>query len=92
MSSHDHWITYPTHGSVCNHFERMMEGRTIDDLIYKRDKPSLTENDVEAYVRQSHRNYQAWDEWPLRMTFRINSYLRTAPSVPEPDLDFLNSF
>ena len=36
----------------------MMEGRTIDELIYKRDQPSLTENDVVAYVRQSHPNYQ----------------------------------
>ena len=70
----------------------MMEGRTIDDLIYMRDQHSLTENDVVAYVRQSHPNYQHWDEWPLRMTFRINSYLRTAPSIPEPHLDFLNSF
>ena len=69
----------------------MMEGRTIEELIYKRGQPSLTENDVVEYVLQSHPNYQDWDERPLRMTFRINSFLRTAPSIPEPDLDILNS-
>ena len=41
-------IARPTHGSVCNHCERMMDGFTLDDLVFHRDC-SLTE-DVVAYV------------------------------------------
>ena len=36
--------------------------------------------------------YQEWDDWPLCVTFRVNSFLRADGASPEPDLDILNSF
>ena len=69
----------------------MMDGYTLDDLIFRRDC-SLTEDEVVAYVRRLDPTYQVWDDWPLRMTFRINSFLRANGANPEPDLDILNSF
>ena len=36
--------------------------------------------------------YQEWDDWPLCVTFRVNSFLGADGASPEPDLDILNSF
>ena len=69
----------------------MMDGYTLDDLIFRRDC-SLTEDEVVAYVRRSDPMYQEWDDWPLCVTFRVNSFLRADGASPEPHLDILNSF
>lgn len=69
----------------------MMDGYTLDDLIFRRDC-FLTEDEVVAYVRRSDPTYQEWDDWPLRVTFWVNSFLRAIGASPEPDLDILNSF
>ena len=45
-----------------------------------------------AFVRRSDPTHQEWDDWPLLMTFRINSFLRGNASIPDPDLSILNSF
>lgn len=70
----------------------MMDGYTLDDLIYGSGECSLTEDKVVAYVRRVDLTHQEWDDWPLRMTYRINSFLRAHGSNPEPDLRILNSF
>ena len=80
------WVAHPTDGSVCNHCNRMMDGFTIDDLISGSRTGSLTEEDVMAYVRGGDPTNQDWDDWPLRMTFQINSFLRANRDNPEPDL------
>lgn len=68
----------------------MVEGYTLNDLIFRRDC-SLTEDEVVAYVRRSDLTYQEWDDLPLRVTFRVNFFLRANGASPEPDLDILNS-
>ena len=83
------WVAHPTYGSVCNHRARMMDGLTLDDMISGNREGSLTEDDVVAYVQSVDPTNQAWDDWPLRMTFRINSFLRAKGPVPEPDLAIL---
>ena len=80
------WVARPTHGSVCNHCEHMMDGLRLDDVISGNREGSLTEDEVVAYVQSGDPTNQAWDDWPLRMTFRINSFLRADGPVPEPDL------
>ena len=50
------------------------------------------EDEVVVYVRRADPTQQEWDDWPLRMTYRINSLLRANVSNPEPDLAILNSF
>ena len=47
---------------------------------------TLTEDDIVGFVRAGDPTNQAWDDWSLRMTFRINSFLRSNGPVPEPDL------
>ena len=37
---------------------------------------SLTEDEIVQYVQDGDPNQRDWDDWPLRMTFRINSFLR----------------
>ena len=86
------WVTHPTHGSVCNHCARMMDGFTLDDLISGSGECSLTEDDVVAYVRGGDPTERDWDDWPLRMTYLINAFLRANPDHPESDLDILNAF
>ena len=83
------WVARPTHGSVCNHCERMMDGMRLEHVISGNREGSLTEDEVVAYVQSGGPTNQAWDDWPLRMTFRINSFLRTNGPVPEPDLAIL---
>ena len=86
------WVAHPTDSSVCNHCNRMMDGFTIDDLISGSGTGSLTEEDVMAYVRGGNPTNQDWDDWPLRMTFQNNSFLRANRDNPEPDLAIFNAF
>ena len=85
------WVAHPTYGSVCNHCARMMDGLTIDDLISGNGTSSLTEEDVVAYVRAGDPTNQDWDDWPLRMTYRINRFLLANRDHPDPDIDLLNA-
>ena len=80
------WVAHPTHGGVCNHCERMMDGLTMDDVIAGNMEGSLTEDDIVQYVQDGDPNHRDWDDFPLRMTFRINSFLRRQGPVGEPDL------
>ena len=83
------WVAHPTPGGVCNHCERMMEGLTLDDVIAGNSVGSLTEDDVVAYVRNGDPNERDWDDLPLRITYRINAFLRDQGPVVEPDLVLL---
>ena len=83
------WVAHPTHGGVCNHCERMMDGLRLDYVIAGNREGSLTEEEIVAYVQSGHPNDRDWDDWPLRMTFRINSFLRAQGPVTEPDLALL---
>ena len=80
------WVAHPTQGGVCNHCERMMDGLRLDDIISGNREGSLTEDEIVQYVQDGDPNDRDWDDWPLRMTFRINSFLRTHGPVGEPDL------
>ena len=80
------WIAHPTHGGVCNHCERMMDGLRLDDIIAGNREGSLTEDEIVQYVQDGDPNHRDWDDWPLRMTFRINSFLRAQGTMGEPDL------
>ena len=80
------WVAHPTHGGVCNHCERMMDGLRIDDVIAGNREGTLTEDEIVQYVQDGDPNERDWDDWPLRMTFRINSFLRRQGDVGEPDL------
>ena len=86
------WVANPTYGSVCNHCTRMMDGLTIEDMISGSGTRSLTKDDVVAFVRAGDPTNQDWDDWPLRMTFRIDSFLLTDRDNPDPDIDLLNAF
>ena len=83
------WVAHPTQGGVCNHCERMMDGLRLDDIISGNREGSLTEDEIVQYVQDGDPNDRDWDDWPLRMTFRINSFLRTHGPVGEPDLAVL---
>ena len=80
------WVAHPTQGGVCNHCERMMDGLRLDDVIAGNREGTLTEDEIVQYVQDGDPNDRDWDDWPLRMTFRINSFLRTHGPVGEPDL------
>ena len=80
------WVAHPISGGVCNHCERMMEGLTLDDVITGKREGSLTEDDIVAYVQSGYPNEQDWDDFPLRMTFRINSFFRAQGPVDDVDL------
>ena len=80
------WVAHPTHGGVCNHCERMMDGFRLDDMIAGLRVGTLTEDEIVEYVQSGDPNDRDWDDFPLRMTFRINSFLRTHGPVGEPDL------
>ena len=58
------WVAHPSHGSVCNHCERMMDGFTMDNLISGSRTGSLTEDDVVRYGRAGDPTNQHWDDWP----------------------------
>ena len=83
------WVAHPTHGGVCNHCERMMDGLRIEDVIAGNREGSLTEDEIVEFVQNGDPNHRDWDDWPLRMTFRINSFLRAQGPVDEPDLALL---
>ena len=54
--------------------------------------PQAAEEDVVAYVRAGDLTNQDWDDWPLRMTYRINWFLRANRDDTDPDIDLLNAF
>ena len=64
----------------------MMDGLRLDDIISGNREGSLTEDEIVEYVQSGDPNHRDWDDWPLRMTFRINSFLRQQGDVGEPDL------
>ena len=80
------WVAHPTPDGVCNHCERMMDGFRLDDMIAGLRVGSLTEDEIVEYVQNGDPNHRDWDDGPLRMTFRINSFLRQQGDVGEPDL------
>ena len=80
------WVAHPTQGGVCNHCERMMDGLRIDDIIAGNREGTLTEDEIVQYVQNGDPNHRDWDDWPLRMTFRINPFLRAHGPVGDPDL------
>ena len=80
------WVAHPTYGGVCNHCERMMDGLRLDDVIAGNREGSLTEDEVVQYVQDGDPNHRNWDDFPLRMTFRINSFLRAHGPVGDVDL------
>ena len=45
------WVAHPTHGGVCNHCERMMDGLRIDDVIASNREGSLTEDEIVEFYR-----------------------------------------
>ena len=63
-----------------------MDGLRIDDMISGNREGSLTEDEIVEYVQSGDPNNRDWDDFPLRMTFRINSFLRQQGDVSEPDL------
>ena len=63
-----------------------MDGFRLDDLIAGLRVGSLTEDEIVQYVQDGDPSQQDWDDWPLRMTFRINSFLREQGPVGDPDL------
>ena len=69
-----------------------MDGLTLDDIISGNGAGSLTEDDVVAYVRSGDPNERDWDDFPLRMTYRINAFLRAQGPIEEPDLALLEFF
>ena len=64
----------------------MMDGLRLDDIIAGNREGSLTEDEIVEYVRDGDPNHRDWDDWPLRMTFRINSFLGAHGPAGEPDL------
>ena len=70
-----------------------MDGLRLDDIISGNREGSLSEDEIVDYVQSGDPNHRDWDDWPLRMTFRINSFLRAQDTMGEPDLavlDFLD--
>ena len=84
------WVAHPTEGGVCNHCERMMDGFRLDDLIAGHREGTLTEDEIVDYVQSGDPNHRDWDDFPLRMTFRINSFLRSQGIMGQPDLAVLD--
>ena len=67
-----------------------MDGLRLDDIISGNIEGSLTEDEIVDYVQSGDPNHRDWDDWPLRMTFRINSFLRQQGDVGEPELAVLD--
>ena len=70
------WLAHPSRDAVCNHRR----------CHCWNSEGTLTEDDIVGFFRAGDPTNQAWDDWPLRMTCRINSFLRSNGPVPEPDL------
>ena len=66
-----------------------MDGFRLDDMIAGLGVGTLTEDEIVEYVQSGDPNHRDWDDFPLRMTFRINSFLRSQGIVGEPDLAVL---
>ena len=66
-----------------------MDGLRLDDIIAGNREGYLTEDEIVEYVQSGDPNNREWDDFPLRMTFRINSFLRQQGDVGEPDLEAL---
>ena len=66
-----------------------MDGMRLEDVFSGNREGSLTEDEVVAYVQSGDLTNQAWEDWPLRMTFPINAFLRANGPVPEADLALL---
>ena len=66
-----------------------MDGLRLDDIIAGNREGSLTEDEIVQYVQSGDPNQRDWDDFPLRMTFRINSFLRTQGHEGDPDLAVL---
>ena len=64
----------------------MMDGFRLDEMIAGLRVGSLTEDEIVQYVQDGDPNHRDWDDWPLRMTFRINSFLQAQGTMGEPDL------
>ena len=64
----------------------MMDGFRLDDMIAGLRVGTLTEDEIVEYVQSGDPNHRDWDDFPLRMTFRINSFLRGQGPVGDPDL------
>ena len=87
-----HWIARPTLNALCHHCDRIMHGQTMEDVIFQRPQPSLDEDAIVQFVRGED-PLGAWDDFTLRMTLRINRYLRfNPPNDTVPDLAILNLF
>ena len=70
-----------------------MHGQTMEDVIFQRPQPSLDEDDIVQFVRGEDPEGEAWDDFTLRVTLRINRYLRfNPPNDTEPDLAILDLF
>ena len=67
----------------------MMDGLRLDDVIAGNRVGTLTEDEIVQYVQDGDPNEREWDDWPLRMTFRINSLLRAQGIMGEPDVAVL---
>ena len=67
----------------------MMDGLSLDDVISGNRDGSLIEDDIVEFVQNGDHNHRDWDDWPLRITFRISSFLRAQGPVGEPDLALL---
>ena len=63
-----------------------MDGLRLDDIISGNREGSLTEDEIVEFVQNGDPNHRDWDDFPLRMTFRINSFLRTQGIMGKPDL------
>ena len=83
------WVAHPTHGGVCNHCERMMDGLRLDDIIAGNREGSLTEDEIVQYVQDGDPNQRDWDDFPLRMTFRINQFLHRQRDIGDPEIALL---
>ena len=69
-----------------------MHGQTLEDVIFQRPEPSLSEDDME-FVRQEDPGGGASDDLTLRITLRIDRFLRfNPPNNTEPDLAILDLF
>ena len=67
-----------------------MDGFRLDDLIAGRREGTLTEDAMVDYVQSGDPNHRDWDDFPLHMTFRSNSFLRLQGDMSEPDLAVLD--
>lgn len=76
------WVVFNIRGVLCNHCDQLMDGRSLEDVILKRNPPSLTEDDVIDFLCHSDPDHNGWDDGVIRMIFCINSYLRSVPSLP----------